>query len=373
MKRRITKWLFIIVLGCSFFTCRQQTVDYELSMRRVEQMLEQYPDSALTLLDSINTEQMNSWQYASYLFLQIQVKHKVYQQQIQHPEDEPDQHINQYLAETKEKYHQESLQKDKLQMAGQRNRLLLMIGAIVSMVSAAVYIFIGKHRNQLRIAKKVLTLEKTIDEMKKETNKILVEKDHQGKAIQQVEQERGETTIHSQGDTHEAESKIVPYGTSKEQHTQTAKSGMEKTTACGEPKKMEQHHTRQFVQMDNTVKDTLGRLLKKKCKELKDQNLKNIGKGKETGSGESVWDILYSMMPHDFEKTIQLKYSQLDKSEVRICCLLYFDLTNKEISFILKFKPNTIHSRRSTIRSKLGIETRGNITTFLEQNLWIGN
>lgn len=62
-------------------------------------------------------------------------------------------------------------------------------------------------------------------------------------------------------------------------------------------------------------------------------------------------------------------YPELDEAEIRICCLTYMEVNNTEIAAIMRFKINTVQSKKSVIRKKLGIDGYGNIRDFIIEDL----
>lgn len=84
------------------------------------------------------------------------------------------------------------------------------------------------------------------------------------------------------------------------------------------------------------------------------------------------WDLIYLTMEQLYEgfpSALRSKYTQLDESEFRICCLAYAGLSNTEISVIMNFSVNTIQMKKSSVRKKLGIDGYGNIIDFLSKSL----
>lgn len=84
------------------------------------------------------------------------------------------------------------------------------------------------------------------------------------------------------------------------------------------------------------------------------------------------WNMMYDAMKHaynNFPENLRKLYPQLDESEVRICCLTYGELNNTDISILMQLSINTIQSKKSTIRKKMGIEGYGNIKDFLDKKM----
>ncbi|WP_340112989.1 tetratricopeptide repeat protein [Maribellus mangrovi] len=87
------------------------------------------------------------------------------------------------------------------------------------------------------------------------------------------------------------------------------------------------------------------------------------------GQKKLNWDILYKTLDklnNGFFEEFKNKFSQLDESEFRICCLLYVDFNNTEIAILLNYSINTVQAKRTLIRKKLGIKTYGNILDFMK-------
>ncbi|MGE4585784.1 MAG: hypothetical protein AB7D05_00395 [Mangrovibacterium sp.] len=90
------------------------------------------------------------------------------------------------------------------------------------------------------------------------------------------------------------------------------------------------------------------------------------------GQEELDWDLLYRTMndlSDGFFERLRKAFPQLDESEFRICCLSYAELTNTEIGIMLKYSTNTIQTKKTSIRKKLGIKTFGNIHDFLDEKV----
>ena len=68
---------------------------------------------------------------------------------------------------------------------------------------------------------------------------------------------------------------------------------------------------------------------------------------------------------------IRLKevYPQLKEVEYRIRCLTYSGFSTEEISIVLNLSINTINTKRSVIRKKLGIAAFTNLRDFLNEKL----
>ena len=56
------------------------------------------------------------------------------------------------------------------------------------------------------------------------------------------------------------------------------------------------------------------------------------------------WDIVSQFIPQDLEKNLKEEYPVLNQNEVRLCCLLFFDLSYKNILEILPYSSKSLGS-----------------------------
>ncbi len=87
---------------------------------------------------------------------------------------------------------------------------------------------------------------------------------------------------------------------------------------------------------------------------------------------EEQWETILksiNLVSPGFAKQIETAYPNLSVYEFRICLLTYAGFKIQEIAIILNQKPNTIQTRRSSIRRKIGIEAGADIAEFLDQHL----
>ena len=81
------------------------------------------------------------------------------------------------------------------------------------------------------------------------------------------------------------------------------------------------------------------------------------------------WDMLYQDMNeihNGLVSRLKERYPELTETEFRICCLTYSDFSCSEIGIIMDLSQNTVQMKRSTIRKKLGIESKVNMQTCLK-------
>ena len=106
-------------------------------------------------------------------------------------------------------------------------------------------------------------------------------------------------------------------------------------------------------------------------------NEEEKGKGKKLlrkfnevvyGSKDLEWAVLYQTLDNlhnGFFERLKREFPNLDESEFRICCLTYDEFDNTEIAIVLNYSINTIQTKKSIIRKKLGIRSYGDIRDFL--------
>lgn len=84
------------------------------------------------------------------------------------------------------------------------------------------------------------------------------------------------------------------------------------------------------------------------------------------------WEILYATMNelhNGLFDELHDTFPELDESEFRICCLLYSEFSNSEISIIMNYSNSTVSAKRSSIRKKTGIKYYGNIVEYIDKEV----
>lgn len=109
-------------------------------------------------------------------------------------------------------------------------------------------------------------------------------------------------------------------------------------------------------------------------KEDKENGQKVLRKFNEIiyGKDQLEWNVLYESMNKLNNGVLDLikpNFPLLDETDFKICCLIFNDFSNTEISILLGLTTNSISSRRSSIRKKLGIEDYGNIAEYIKSAL----
>lgn len=71
--------------------------------------------------------------------------------------------------------------------------------------------------------------------------------------------------------------------------------------------------------------------------------------------GKINWKIIRLFMPPGMEKSIKEAYGLLNENEIRLCCLLFFKVPDKNIAKILIYKQKSIRVIKYIIKNKTGI------------------
>ena len=73
-------------------------------------------------------------------------------------------------------------------------------------------------------------------------------------------------------------------------------------------------------------------------------------------TGKISWNNIHPLMPYDIEKSIKKEYGLLSENEIRLCCLLLFDVPANEITNILPYTQKSIHSITHRIKQKTNMK-----------------
>ena len=68
------------------------------------------------------------------------------------------------------------------------------------------------------------------------------------------------------------------------------------------------------------------------------------------------WRIIRRFMPFDIETFFKKEYHELNKNEIRLCCLLYLNVESTTISKILPYRQKSITVIKFNIRKKTGLK-----------------
>ena len=72
-------------------------------------------------------------------------------------------------------------------------------------------------------------------------------------------------------------------------------------------------------------------------------------------NGKINWDVISQFMPSYIEKYIHENYNMLNINEIRLCCLLFFNVSGKTIANILPYKQKSIRSILFKVKRKTGL------------------
>ena len=72
--------------------------------------------------------------------------------------------------------------------------------------------------------------------------------------------------------------------------------------------------------------------------------------------GKIKWEIIRRFMPPGLEKRIKKKYPALIESELMLCCLTFFKLSEKTMAMILPCKQKSIKPTVSRTKKKTGLK-----------------
>ena len=72
-------------------------------------------------------------------------------------------------------------------------------------------------------------------------------------------------------------------------------------------------------------------------------------------TGKLSWDNISQFMPSNIEKSIKNKYDMLSVNETRLCCLLLFNVSYKDIAEILPYTQQSAHTVAHKIKQKTGM------------------
>ena len=73
-------------------------------------------------------------------------------------------------------------------------------------------------------------------------------------------------------------------------------------------------------------------------------------------TGKINWDIISHFISPNMEKYVKEEYKMLNENEIRLCCLLFFNLPSKTIASILQYKKKSVYSISFIIKQKMGIK-----------------
>lgn len=87
---------------------------------------------------------------------------------------------------------------------------------------------------------------------------------------------------------------------------------------------------------------------------------------------EEQWNAIFGALKKIRPKLpdiLQEQFPSLNEQEFRICLLTYAGFSISEIALIMNLKPNTIQTRRTSIRRKIGVKSNESTIEFLNKKL----
>lgn len=85
---------------------------------------------------------------------------------------------------------------------------------------------------------------------------------------------------------------------------------------------------------------------------------------------DEQWETLHQAFKQarpEYSEKIRALCPDMTETEFRICILTYADFSVKEIAIILQHSPNTIQTRRTSLRKKLGVPNGGDIADSIDR------
>ena len=82
-------------------------------------------------------------------------------------------------------------------------------------------------------------------------------------------------------------------------------------------------------------------------------------------NGAIRWEIVHPMMPKELEENIKKEFALLSEKEIKLCCLLLFDVPVCVISNILPYTNQSVHTKTYEIKKKTGVKNLKNYLTRL--------
>ena len=70
--------------------------------------------------------------------------------------------------------------------------------------------------------------------------------------------------------------------------------------------------------------------------------------------GKINWESIRSLMPPKIEEKIKKEYEALTENEIRLCCLILFNVQSNDIADILPYTQKSIYSITCRIKQKTG-------------------
>ena len=112
------------------------------------------------------------------------------------------------------------------------------------------------------------------------------------------------------------------------------------------------HLLKMHIQYCNRYKNFKNRV---KDEELK-RDFQQIDQFFFNENGKINWETICLLLPPEIERKIKEEYRTLSKNEIKLCCLLLFNVPCKDITEILPYTQKSIHSITHRIKQKTGMK-----------------
>jgi len=260
------------------------------------------------------------------------------QKQMEYMLKEYEKFLDRQLSEAERKYRYEAERNKNSQLTIQKkNDLIIFLILLAVILVAAILLLVFNARLKKMIVKKdktIHTLTGEIDERRSHTQFLEKEIARNMELIQQLKDEKtGEKNEKNKEIDAKIETREEQAGQLVEQlrltYSYMLKAHLDickKYESFKRGLKMEEH--------GNTI-------------QLTDKFLY----GKE---GKINWETILPLLPVNFEEKIKKRYVKLNTSEIRLCCLLLFDLDIYNLLRILPYNKNSLQATKSKIRKKIG-------------------
>ncbi len=123
-----------------------------------------------------------------------------------------------------------------------------------------------------------------------------------------------------------------------------------------------------LIEKDEIV-DEFGLTLKSKNWKADPKDLKSFIRNWDLNLNRN-WEEFnnrFTAINSSFYKNLHEKYPELTASDDKLCALIKLKFSSKEISRLLGMSNESVHTKRSRLRTKLGLERSANLTDFMEQ------
>ncbi len=128
-------------------------------------------------------------------------------------------------------------------------------------------------------------------------------------------------------------------------------------------------YTVNFIRKNELIDELRQKIesLRKKLPESS-QELNSILNMVQTNSIDKDWDdfkLVFENVHHDFFGKLLRQYPDLTPAELKLCALVYLNLSIKEMASLMGISPDSVKTSRYRLRKKLGLTQEQNLTEFI--------